>query len=314
MAATSITSRPVRDRIPFTSSPLDRATLQRGELQWVEARLGSATTRFLPFWQLKPLVTLGAEPALAWAHRAVLDSMDSGSTPLLLGLAGDVAHFAVDVSGLEKPEDALGVRGHAEFVDARAMAPRLGADDTAMLAHARSLLDWHTRNRFCPSCAAPTRCERAGALRRCPACAAEHFPQSHPVMIAVVSRGDRALLGRRVGWPPNLFSALAGFIEPGENLEDAVRREIREEAGVEVGGVRYIASQPWPFPSSLMLGCLAEGLSETIELRDGELAEARWFTRAELSAALATPDPNGPLALPGRVAIAHHLVRAYLGI
>src|SRR5262245_44319120 len=129
---TRITCRPVSDRIPFTGSPLDRAALQRGDAAWLEAQLGSPTTRFLPFWQLKPLVTLGPAPALGWARRALLESMDAGSAPLLLGMAADVAHFAVDVSALEKPEDALGVRGEAEFADARAIAPRLSADDTGL--------------------------------------------------------------------------------------------------------------------------------------------------------------------------------------
>jgi len=228
----------VRDRIPFTGSPLDRAALQRVDASWVEARLAAATTRFLPLWQLRPLVTLGAEPTLAWAQRALLELLDAGSPPLLLGLDGDVAHFAAEVSHLEKPEDALGVRGAAEFADARAAAVRLSDTDTAVLAQARSLVDWHARHRYCATCGVLTRMERAGALRRCPGCAAEHFPHSHPVMIAIVTRGDRALLGRRPGWPPRMFSALAGFVEPGEALEDAVRREIREEAGVEVGAVR----------------------------------------------------------------------------
>ena len=298
-------------RIPFTGSPLDRAALERGDAAWLAARLASDATRFLPLWQGKPLVTAGPEAVLAWAHRGLLESMDAGSAPVLLGLAGDVAHWAVDCSALEKPEDALGVRGEAEFADARAVAPRLSLDDAVVLAQARSLLDWHARHRFCATCGAGTQSQRGGALRRCPACAAEHFPHSSPVVIAVVTRGDRALLGRHGNWPPNMFSALAGFVEPGEALEDAVRREIREEAGVEVGAVRYVSSQPWPFPSSLMIGCLAEGLSEAIELHDHELADARWFTRAELAAALES-GMGGPLALPTPLAIAHHLVRAFL--
>jgi NAD+ diphosphatase len=300
----------MRDPVTFAGGRLDRAAERRSDAAWLAQCLASDDSRFLALWRLRPLVKPGEPLGLAWARRDLLAACPgSQSAPILLGVSGGIAHFAFDVSALEKPESELGVRGVAEFHEARGAAARLARDDAANVAVARSLAAWHETQRFCGACGAKTRPERAGWMRRCDSCDREHFPRTDPVVIAVVVRGDRCLLGRQPSWPERMFSALAGFVEPGESLEEAVRREVREEAGVEVGAVRYHATQPWPFPHSLMIGCVADGLSDEISLNDRELGAARWFTRDELRAALAG---GGDYSVPGPLAIAHHLIRAFV--
>lgn len=305
----------------FAGNPLARVPERRDDPDWLEQRLRSAETRFLPLWRLKPLIRLDASAGLAWARFELLQSAAAGTQPVLLGVVGDVPHFAVDVSGLEKPEAQLNVRGAAEFQEARAAASRLTPDEAGILAAARAVVGWHQTHRFCCGCGHATSIRQAGWVRFCDRCNREHFPRTDPVVIAAVTRGDRCLLGRQPGWPATVYSALAGFVEPGESIEEAVRREVREESGVRVGRVRYHASQPWPFPHSLMVGCMAEAETEEIHLHDRELADARWFGRDELRAALAaqstTSGPrvsgaNRSVTLPGPVAIAHHLIAAFV--
>ena len=190
-----------------------------------------------------------------------------------------------------------------------ASAAALPAGEAAILAQGRALIGWHESHRFCAKCGEETRPRDAGYLRVCEDCGAEHFPRTDPVVIMLVTRGDRCLLGRQSGWPPGMFSALAGFVEPGEMIEEAVRREVREEASIEVGEVRYLASQPWPFPSSLMIGCLAEGVSEEIRLDDKELDDARWFPLELVRKALAAGGSADGLFVPPPMAIAHQLIR-----
>ncbi len=180
----------------------------------------------------------------------------------------------------------------------------------AIVAHARSITDWHSRHRHCAVCGGDTVTALAGAHRRCLDCSAEHFPRTDPVAIAAVARGERCLLGRGPSWPESMYSALAGFVEPGETIEEAVRREVREESGVVVGDARYVKSQPWPLPSSLMMGCIAEAMSEEITIDYTELADARWFSLDEIRAAL--DGHPGPLFVPPPFAIANHLMRAWV--
>ncbi|NNL65572.1 MAG: NAD(+) diphosphatase [Myxococcales bacterium] len=298
------------DPITFSGSPLDRVSIERRDASFIEKLRADEATRFLPVHRLEPLVKLGAERSLAWATNALLDGIDPDPPAVLLGLGDGVAHFAVDVSTVEDPVSHFGLEGVAAFEDLRAIAAQLAPGDTAIAAQARALVDWHARHGFCAVCGATTVPEMAGAHRRCIACAAEHFPRTDPVAIAVVVRGDRCLLGRNPGWPATMFSALAGFIEAGETIEEAVRREVLEESGIRVGDVRYLKSQPWPFPSSLMIGCIAEALSEEITIDPAELEDARWFTRDALRAALA--GDGSALIVPPRFAVAHHLIRAWV--
>lgn len=298
-----------RAGIPFSGSGLDRAHVERRDPGWLAARLQDERSRFLPVWNLEMLVRTEEPRELAWARGALRQSADPGSPPILLGLRDDVAHFALDISNVTNPAEELGLGDSASFEDLRAMGALIPSGEAAIAAQARGLVEWHARSGHCSACGARTLSEHGGSLRRCPECSLEHFPRTDPVVIAVVVHGDRCLLGRSRGWPTAMYSALAGFVEPGENMEEALRREIREEAGIRVGAIEYIASQPWPFPCSLMIGCLAEALTETISLPDAELEAARWFTRKEVVAAL--DGPTADLILPPPVAIAHHLVRRW---
>ena len=319
--------------MPLAGNPLHRAGNERRDPNWLSAALAGEGARFLPVQRLKVAVTTadGRErsvlagriaPApraghgagegssrLAWARGG--EWLEGAGEPVLLGLDGDDARFAVDVSDVPEPAAvSFGPGSGVEFQGLRTAAPSLPARDAAIAAQARSLVAWHERHPFCAACGAATRTRNGGSSRACAGCGAEHFPRTDPVVIVVVSRRGRALLGRSGRFPGNLYSALAGFMEPGESVEEAVRREVAEESGIEVGAVRYVFSQPWPFPASLMLGCIAEGLSDEIAVDPEELEDARWFSRTELVDALA--GRSEVLTVPQPLAIAHHLIRAWL--
>lgn len=223
---------------------------------------------------------------------------------VFLGRESDgTALFAVSTVG-DGPEG---------LADLRSLAVQglLPPDELAILAQARSFLLWHQRHRFCANCGEPTQATDHGCKRSCAACSTEHFPRTDPVVILTVTHGDKLLLGRGLNFPEGLYSALAGFMEPGETIEDAARRELWEETGIEAGKLRYVASQPWPFPSSLMIGLIGEALNTEIKIDPTEIADARWFTKAEAEALLAGRHPEN-LVAPKTYAIAHHLVRAAL--
>jgi NAD+ diphosphatase len=200
-------------------------------------------------------------------------------------------------------------------MDARAAAPIIDGGEAAILAEARSLIDWHARHRFCAQCGTPSAVVSGGWVRHCPNCKAHHFPRTDPVVIMLGVRGERCLLGRGHRRPGARFSCLAGFMEPGETLEEAVRREVFEESGIRIGRVRYLASQPWPFPSSLMMGFLGEALTEEITIDPEELAEVRWFERDEVRAMVERSRSDDPLpslaTLPPPLAIGHQIARRW---
>ena len=291
----------------FAGNPLDRASERRRDGEWIRSLLDDPAARILPLFDLRP-ATLGSDsPMLDWQPlEPWRDKVERGATLVFLGLDEGRPHFAIDGGTAE---------GEREPFDARTLAPLLPSGEAAILAEARSLIDWHARHRFCAQCGSPTRVVAAGWVRRCPECKASHYPRSDPVTIMLVVNGERALLGRNRRRPGNRFSCLAGFMEPGETLEEGVRREVHEEAGIRVGRVRYLACQPWPFPSSLMMGFLCEALTEEITVDPEELAEARWFSREEIRAMVARaatgPDDPSQVSLPGPVAIAHHICRRW---
>ena len=295
------------ESIPFSGNTIDRLDALRHDEDALAALHADTATRYLPFHDLRPWIALDPAPRLGWVTAAELDGRrEAGAEPLLLGRHAGVARFALPVSAA--PEGSA----EGKFIDARSIAASLAAAESGLLAQARSLLAWHASHRFCAACGAPTRPGRGGAQRDCAACDTHHFPRNDPVVIMHVTRGDACLLGRQHRFVDDFWSCLAGFVEPGETVEAAVRREVYEEAGVHVGAVRYVGSQPWPFPASLMLGCHAEATSDAITVDQRELAEVAWFPRAEVAAMLARCDAEAGARLPRAYAIAHHLVRHWL--
>ena len=274
----------------FAGEALDRAGPHRRDEPWLAARMADPATRVVAA-SAAGVVVAGERPRMF-----AVDELPEGLELVLLGVdGGDRAVFAAD------PGDEL----HGERRGLRDLAPVLSQAEGGMVAHAVGLLNWHRRHRFCANCGAPTEAREAGHVRVCPACGAQHHPRTDPVVIMLVTDGGRALLGRQAQWPAGRYSALAGFVEPGESLEEAVAREVREEAGVQVADVRYRSSQPWPFPSSLMLGFSARWAGGEPAVRDAELEDVGWFTRAAIV--------GGDVLLPPPTAIARRLIDEWLG-
>ena len=295
----------------FAGNPLDRGDMQRRDQQWLDAQATNPRSRFLPLWQLNVLIHAASEARLGWLSPTDIKRLEIDVPPVFLGLLEGVAHFAIDVSQLGDPRHELNLDESWRFEESRAAATQLSLAETGILAQSRAQLDWHRRHQFCSVCGQRTVQGRGGHVRQCMACKAEHFPRTDPVAIMVVSDGDRCLLGQTRGRlsRTGTYSALAGFIDQGESIEEAVRREVKEEAGIEVGTVRYHSSQPWPFPSSLMIGCHAQALTTEIQKDDGEMADVQWFSRDEVLSALKGEHPH--LRVPAPIAIAHHLIKAW---
>jgi NAD+ diphosphatase len=256
-----------------------------------------------------PILRAG-EPATALLTPAEIGRAPNHCEEVFLGYLGERPVIARLVSR----DSADLFRDDPSFVvmdlRAAAMTGTAPADELGILAAAKSLLDWHARHRFCANCGAPTALAQAGLRRDCGGCGAQHFPRTDPVVIMLVAHGERCLLGRQARFAAGMYSCLAGFMEPGETIESAVRRETFEETGIRVGAVRYVASQPWPFPSSIMIGCHGEAESEALAVDREELEDARWFSREEVRLMLRREHPDGLFA-PPPVAIAHHLLREW---
>jgi NAD+ diphosphatase len=320
----------------------ERAGLRRREPEWIRARMLDRDTLFVPVWRSQSLVIEleGAGPqAVILRAEAAAMLLGSGDSEIeewmahgrvvFLGLIDDRAHFALDLSAHDEPLERLrspalaaaGIAGPRSatstiamtglrFGDLRQFGAGLARHEGALLALARAMLFWHSRHRFCGVCGAPTRSEEAGHVRRCTSagCATTHFPRTDPAVIMLVTDGDRALLGRNKNFLPGMYSTLAGFVEPGESLEDAVAREVREETAIDVAAVHYHSSQPWPFPANIMLGFYAEAASTAITVDYGELEDARWFERDRLLSH--AEDDN--FRLPRRDSIARRLIEDWL--
>jgi NAD+ diphosphatase len=277
--------------IGFTGAGLDRADHLRLDPERLAGLMANGDARVLAMETLDPV--LDAEGRLVWAPLA------AGAGELLfLGLEGDTPLFAPLLA-----LDELGQRAWSVFRLLALMSPR----DAAIWGAARSLNEWHNRHRFCGVCGSATDSYRAGWGRKCPRCGAEHFPRVDPVVIMLAEHDGRVLLARQPQYPHGRYSALAGFVEPGESIEEAVARELMEEAGIAVSDVRYVASQPWPFPGSLMIACLARAESDALTLDPAELEDGFWATRAEVVAALAG-DAQARFQAPPPFAIANTLL------
>jgi NAD+ diphosphatase len=288
-----------RDRLldlALARAAVDRAAEHRTDEAWLAAAWGSPQVQIVRTWQGTAAV-VGDPPALALD---VVPSVDL-ERRAFLGVDGDRPFFSVELDEGDTDDS---------FRSLRDVGLLLGARDAGLVVHAVALANWHATHTHCPRCGAVTRVASAGHTRVCVADGTEHYPRTDPaVIMAVVDEDDRLLIGRQAAWPERRFSTLAGFVEPGESLEQAVRREVREEVGVEIGDVDYLGSQPWPFPSSLMLGFVAHATTVEIDRGDGEIAEARWFTREGLRDDVR----NGRVLLSPPVSIARRLIEHWYG-
>ena len=290
---------------------LDRAASLRSSPERLDEAWGRPDTRVLPVWRSKHIVLRDEATLVVFVGPEKLDKLETldacRECRVLLGTAGETAVFAVDVSSVEEPAESLGLPPRHAVLGLREVAPLVSRSEGALLAYAGGILSWHRRNGFCGVCGCATRPIQGGHVRVCASedCGEQHFPRTDPAVIMLVTDGERILLGRQSAWPPLVYSTLAGFVEPGESLEEAVKREVHEETGVEIDEVHYHSSQPWPFPSSLMLGFTARAKTREIRFSSDELEDARWFTRAQVLA-------RDGVELPSTISIARRLIEDWL--
>lgn len=297
----------------FANSPLNRAGHLRADQDWLKSALADKQSLFIPVWKLMPFLIKNREGKreTGWVTgELALPLMRPGAIVIFLGLYRDSAHFAIDISSHTDPTSEGALAGLGTFADLRTIAEEIDIGDAAILAQAKSLIDWHQRHGFCANCGEPTIAADAGYKRFCEACNTEHFPRTDPVVIMLALNGDTCLLGRQEKWPAGFYSALAGFIEPGETIEEAVARELHEEAGITIDQVSFHSTQPWPYPSSLMIGCYARAKTTDITVDMNELSDARWFTREEVRNSLYKGSKD--LRMPPALAIAHQLVKSWV--
>jgi NAD+ diphosphatase len=313
------------EQVTFGGSNLSRAAELRGDIPALAKALQAGDTRTVLIWRGKPLVT--GEAALSLVRLKMTHPVlaETREAPIFLGREGERHIFAHDISAFEP--DGLDQAAMTAFLDPteqshptlepgmrfaelRSIMTRLSPRDAELAATAKAIRGWHDIHGFCAKCGAKSEIHMAGWQRICPACGAHHFPRTDPVVIMLITHGNRCLLGRSPGWPDGMYSCLAGFLEPGETMEAAVRREVFEEAGIRVGRVRYLASQPWPFPASLMIGAHGEALDDQITIDPNEIEDAIWVTREEVADAFAGLRQG---LLPARKgAIAHFLLQNWL--
>ncbi len=295
----------------FAGNPLDRASDRRRDASWIADQLAAPDSLGVAIWNGKPLVedAKAGGVQIAYLSAGMVKELAAGNERLLfLGLWQGTAVFAVDMDGPADPADGP-LEGLGRFEDLRAIALTLPHTDAAMLATAKQMFEWRRRHKHCAVCGQPSEVAEAGWKRVCPACKAEHFPRTDPVVIMLPVKGEKCLLGRQAAWPKGMFSALAGFLEPGETIEEACARELMEEAALRATKVRYHSTQPWPYPSSLMIGLIAEVENEDATPDQTELDEVRWFTREEAKVLITGSLPGA--RAPGAMAIAFQLIKAW---
>jgi NAD+ diphosphatase len=302
----------------YAGNPLDRAGERRSDAAWIEARLADPNSLAMALWNGQPLAEtkVGGGASLRFISGPLAKALAGGEEWLLfLGLRpdDDVAVFAVDLEGAVDPSAGVMQPIGGGFEGLRALAPRLDPQEAAIAAQAKAVFEWRRRHRFCSACGQPSEVADAGWKRVCRACAVDHFPRTDPVVIMLATQdhdgSQRCLLGRQAVWPQGMFSTLAGFMEPGESIEEACARELFEEAHLEAVAVRYHSSQPWPYPSNLMIGLIAEVAAGEGRPDQTELEAVRWFTKPK-AAALLRGEIDGLFA-PPPFAIAHQLIKAW---
>jgi len=294
----------------FAGNPLNRASDRRMDAAWVAEKLSAEDSLAVAIWNGKLLVEKGGEGTqVSYVPARMADDLAAGPERLLfMGLWSETAVFAIDFEGPVDPVDGP-LQGLGRFEELRGVALELPAPEAAIAATAKQMFEWRRRHRYCAACGQPSEVADGGWKRKCPACDTEHFPRTDPVVIMLPFHGERCMLGRQAAWPKGMFSALAGFLEPGESIEEACARELFEEAALEAVSVRYHSTQPWPYPSSLMIGLIAEVAGDQAAPDQTELSEVRWFTKAEASDLIAGKLPG--VTAPGRLAIAHQLIKAW---
>jgi NAD+ diphosphatase len=294
--------------IAYITNPLVRHSAERDPEALAKAARDPQTAMMILAGDLP--ILLAGEPGTSLLPASVLSRLPGHQEQVFLGTLQDRPVVAT----LAPPEAAEQFQNDPALavVDLRSIAVRglVPAEELGMLAMAKSLLDWHRRHRFCANCGAATQPAQAGFRRDCSACGAQHFPRTDPVVIMLITRGDRCLMGRQPRFADRMYSCLAGFLEPGETIEEAVRRETFEEAGIRVGTVRYMTSQPWPFPSNIMIGCIGEALTDEIAFDGEELEDARWFTKDDVRRMLEGTHEH--FDSPSPIAIANRLIREWV--
>ena len=296
---------PMNNHNVFAGAFVDRSGHRREDADWLAAAIVGTESRFVPVWRDRCLIR-GEPPRLSLLQHPHIDRYLGSQESIFLGLFQGKPSFALAIDAGAGEDAEAPFTDAGDFHDLRYLGSVLSGDEANLAAHAIALTTWHRLQKFCGLCGSRTRAESGGNTRICTneACATQIFPRVDPAIIVLVSHGDKCLLGRQTTWPEGRYSTIAGFVEPGESLEDAVRREVSEETNIRAGHVQYHSSQPWPFPSSLMLGFTASAESQDIKLNDGELEDAQWFTRKELQ--------SGFPKLPYRLSIARRLVDDWL--
>jgi NAD+ diphosphatase len=290
------------DSCIFAEFPLDPSDHLRGDEKLMAKLKADRSSKFIGFRNGEALVND--------AHNIhFLSSEETDNTSIFLGIKEEVAYFAVEIlEDFQLPKNTI-------FLDMRTIAKEVAIDGfsrhPSMLARGKMLLDWHSRHQFCANCGNMSEMRKGGYVRHCQKCETDHFPRVDPVVIMMVIYKDKCLLGRSPHFPPGMYSALAGFMEPGETIEEACRREVLEEAGIKVGDVKYIKSQPWPFPSSLMIGVIADALNDDINIENDELEDAKWFDKKTIIQALEKGGDDN-FRVPDKLAIARHLLEVHM--
>jgi NAD+ diphosphatase len=294
----------------FAASGPNRAAVHRESAEWQRAAWANPASRFIAICKDTPVLAFDGTRLEALLDLRQVQSLGEAVQTLFLGLEGETPWFGMTIAADQF--DALKARTDLKLIDMRSIAMQdlFRPGLTSSIGTTKAMALWHQRHRFCSNCGAASASASSGWKRICAACKSEHFPRTDPVVIMLAIHGDDCLMGRSPAFPEGRYSCLAGFMEPGETIEDAVRREILEETSITTGRVRYLDAQPWPFPGSLMIGCLAEATSREISIDPAELADARWFSRQEVRDILAGSHAGG-ISAPPRMAIAHHIMQVF---